>query len=733
MKFKKFKFGFTLVEALVIMTVAAVIVAAATPLITRKVAKIQASVGKNPHGSYECVRITPNTVHERLVIGNRVQYDRTVSGTECRFTPPANAEDFRIRAVGGGGAGGGPGDTFMTSYRTVSETDIKNIENNNFPAPTIFPRTLGVTAAAANSLTVDNWFQWRTLDTNVNSNAYNAVVTSCSGSSGNGADHHWNSNYDDWPCFRAAHRNVQYNKVIGCVGKCSSGCSGSGTPSGCGCGTYWCVNCCGGGCSGRDSKGKCTSWYSTYSCSRSCGSLTQIWQCSASCNVDTKYYSPCNGGGSSWNAGGGTKNGSSPCTDSVEPNRNKTLHTFKHGGGIAGRVDDTRATDGTRGNACTSMWARINTTTPASFVPRENGANAGLYTFGYSNNVQPSDSGWRDGGPGTGGRGSIAIATLRGMSSTVYSPTPGTGACEEWRCLEYSAPDSNGYRYCKRPQCNFQFNSLECKDGAKIGKDGKDGYLEPKSANCVKGNNSRPYGNSICSDGKYNFDYPYSLSRATKQLAYGDPGKNATMVDTVIPKITGTISVRPGLGGTWDNARWNGQRDSLNKNGPNGQDTIIGTIVAKGAKGGEGAQKTDVYQMCSIYDRASNATDCTQQVAGGSNTPAQACSCNTRQIVGAAGPQSGLTTSAAQNRTPGKGGDGGGSRSIAEFNNTIRWVKHAALNTFVYKDDAHRWNGTRYVGGSKQEGPNPAVNVNPNQRFMPTGINGTNGAVVITW
>lgn len=111
--FKKLK-GFTLVEALVIMTVLAILLAATTRLVTRKV------VGppeKNMHGRYEAYYKNSNEACYAYFNGSgKIVKEGCSTGPKdnlgrvtLTFDPPQTAENFHIQAVGGGGAGGSAG------------------------------------------------------------------------------------------------------------------------------------------------------------------------------------------------------------------------------------------------------------------------------------------------------------------------------------------------------------------------------------------------------------------------------------------------------------------------------------------------------------------------------------------------------------------------------------------------------------------------------------------------
>jgi|GEM_PF-6768626 len=142
----KFKNGFTLVEALALMAIAAIILAASMPIITKKHLRPQSSVN---HGRYECWW-NGNTLMERTIHGERILPDENgvvrPEGTpvpsrpgrpnpwngnpdqlpQGTFVPPANVDKFLIQAVGGGGAGGGAGRGFINSKLVNNEGPTRN-------------------------------------------------------------------------------------------------------------------------------------------------------------------------------------------------------------------------------------------------------------------------------------------------------------------------------------------------------------------------------------------------------------------------------------------------------------------------------------------------------------------------------------------------------------------------------------------------------------------------------
>jgi len=127
----KLKNGFTLVEALALMAIAAIILAASMPIITKK--HLRAPLEGVKHGRFECWW-EGNILKQRMISEGRIVTSETrdhpawTSGTlpTCTFNPPQNVDKFSIYAVGGGGAGGGAGGGFINSKLVANEGPTRN-------------------------------------------------------------------------------------------------------------------------------------------------------------------------------------------------------------------------------------------------------------------------------------------------------------------------------------------------------------------------------------------------------------------------------------------------------------------------------------------------------------------------------------------------------------------------------------------------------------------------------
>lgn len=93
MKKLKLKSGFTLVELMVFFIFISLLMAAATPIITKRVKNLPIKIH---HGKFVCY-------------GDRYEYYNATklisSGAGCKFTPPKRATLFKIELVGGGAGG----------------------------------------------------------------------------------------------------------------------------------------------------------------------------------------------------------------------------------------------------------------------------------------------------------------------------------------------------------------------------------------------------------------------------------------------------------------------------------------------------------------------------------------------------------------------------------------------------------------------------------------------------
>ena len=119
-KFKQ-KWAFSLAEALITLTIVAIITAVSIPVISKKKTKVNEA---NIHGTWTCANIGGRHVSKMTINGTTTTKTET---SYCTFLPPSNASNFVVKVIGGGG-GGAAGTmpekkmfTYSSSYR-VPET-----------------------------------------------------------------------------------------------------------------------------------------------------------------------------------------------------------------------------------------------------------------------------------------------------------------------------------------------------------------------------------------------------------------------------------------------------------------------------------------------------------------------------------------------------------------------------------------------------------------------------------
>ena len=289
----KFKKGFTLVEVLAIMVIAAVILAAATPMITKK---HRVKPEQVTHGRFECWW-EGNQLKQRMISGDKVVEvkDMTSVGS-CKFNPPANADKFLVQGVGGGGAGGGAGGSFINSKYEVAEGPTRNSffqpvvvngepETGKYnqgwgnpdtmtqgdPWPTWPNWPLVKVSGTGGQAGVDakpggfvadgalkklgystkqvggQWFKWNHLtygpssNNTTNNQAYQYVGVACSGKGGSSGS---STIKDALPyyCLENQKRDTITEKFVKCSGRCSlhnaGDCNTGVNQQGCSCGTW---------------------------------------------------------------------------------------------------------------------------------------------------------------------------------------------------------------------------------------------------------------------------------------------------------------------------------------------------------------------------------------------------------------------------------------------------------------------------------------------------------------
>lgn len=109
----KLKSGFTLVELMVFFVFITLLLAASTPLITKRVKSLPARVY---HGTFVCYRGDDGQLRQEYY--NTVRRVSSEAVAECRFEPPKRAKLYKVTMVGGGAGG-----YDFVGSRTVEEDD----------------------------------------------------------------------------------------------------------------------------------------------------------------------------------------------------------------------------------------------------------------------------------------------------------------------------------------------------------------------------------------------------------------------------------------------------------------------------------------------------------------------------------------------------------------------------------------------------------------------------------
>ena len=118
----KNKYGFSLFEVVVTMSIVAIFIAACSNVFTQRHKK---RVSSPTHGRYECYRDESENVKYRLFNEGVLANSGAATDGKCKFTPPKYASYIIINAVGAGGHGGPVTGGSSGSYANVflSTTD----------------------------------------------------------------------------------------------------------------------------------------------------------------------------------------------------------------------------------------------------------------------------------------------------------------------------------------------------------------------------------------------------------------------------------------------------------------------------------------------------------------------------------------------------------------------------------------------------------------------------------
>lgn len=135
----KTKYGFSLFEVVVTMSIVAIFIAACSNVFTQRHKKRLTSP---IHGRYECYRDAAGTVYERMFNNSVPIFSRAAVDGKCKFNPPNSASYIIINAVAGGGYGGS---TYGGSAGTYTNLFLSSTDH----VLEIIPGRAAATAATA--------------------------------------------------------------------------------------------------------------------------------------------------------------------------------------------------------------------------------------------------------------------------------------------------------------------------------------------------------------------------------------------------------------------------------------------------------------------------------------------------------------------------------------------------------------------------------------------------------
>ena len=124
--YKKNKYGFSLFEVCVTMTIIGIFIAAASNVFTQKYKR---KVALPAHGRFECYYDNAGALTQRYMSENVVVNDFHPATEYCTFEPKKAAAYLVINAVGGGGAGGvnygGSAGEYQSVFLTTTTHNLK--------------------------------------------------------------------------------------------------------------------------------------------------------------------------------------------------------------------------------------------------------------------------------------------------------------------------------------------------------------------------------------------------------------------------------------------------------------------------------------------------------------------------------------------------------------------------------------------------------------------------------
>jgi|GEM_PF-6749126 len=801
--------GFTLVEALVIMTVVAVLLAATTRLVTRKV---KSAPEKTMHGRYEAYYEKNGKAWHAYFDGsgeptlweecdNKPSTIAANGGRAvCTFVPPAAAENFHIQAVGGGGAGGSAGGSGPTStnasdgsgtapgasgdpthddnggkYRTRPTNttpfnqylDLRTYNENNgevsnggnppqakdgssdittnanrckvsvlannapygshvfyekFPKQTHWPEVLGSSKTKPVIKPIPNWFDWKAIEQGRVGQAgkigsFDVVATACSSTGGTGGDFKWTTK-DDYLAIRNTYDTFG-----------SKYCSPNGSPA-CSWSSVYPY--------------AATGW--SYTPKRSCGSNT-YYRCDSSIQTGTNSCTTsCPSFSDMCDKVNFAKRTTADITSTI---------TGQKGGygapGGSGIIDPANFNCGmvvsssiAKGMTASAVLSDCKIITKGEHKMADNCPDkGGTLAYNPVDHTTVKNDTCAKNGP-DGATGVARIVFNDGMNNNTATALGGQGGrmyCPEQKGAACTYKMVNGVQVPTSYYCYYSFAGPSCKAGCGCGSPAAPGgQVHDSSPSPFPGPN--PYfkdrntpgsvdkacgtinGYNYCRTGLYNYEYSYEMARGFKQLAYGDKGETGKFETKTVGQINKPVKIVVGKGGEWKDTSWT--KDATSR-GPSGSATVVGSyLTIGGGAGGQGALKSDRYELCSIFEKGKYPhTDKDNKNSrlcefiyndyvdkDGKNVLEKTFGPNYKYFriqPGTKGEKSQIDTTAKNSKldgkTPGKGGNGIGTVSTKEFVCNKRAIYNLMATTASPYNAAFKYNGYKIVEAFKQSSP----------------------------
>lgn len=305
----------------------------------------------------------------------------------------------------------------------------------------------------------------------------------------------------------------------------------------------------------------------------------------------------------------------------------------------------------------------------------------------------------------------------------------------------------------------FLCDSL-CGTGAR----GANGAAGQANSNCES-----TLGINTSSNGLYNYIYTWTTPYSINRLVYGEAGNVGEYKTVNISKLNKSESfkITLGIGGKWENVK----TADLNKNGPDGTDTVVNVangatskevLRAKGGKGGQHSRLTNRYDLCYANKGTCakrNSNDVIIKDEKGNDVAVSCCddeyssrsTIDINATIGKASLFENIKALVGKSRIIGIGlgrsGEGAGSRAGSETVGGQRAFINASGSGINYENSASATNASIFLKDGSN--PNnlsslrgtPAVINNAkstdyaNIKAIPSELNfkGGDGAVIILW